>query len=382
MIYHFFIKIQFVNIERMVCLHMPADENKVWNNPGRAIVVCERWLGSNAFAMMNALRLKQWNVTDFCEKEYVPLRWKARYMKVAGRILRERAAREFNNAILQTARQYVPDMFLVFKGRYVFASTIKSLKELGVKTYCVYPDVSFQVHGRHIPEALPCYDWVFTTKSFGVKDMRDQLGVTRSDCILHAADADLHRPVTLSSRDMDVFGCDVSFIGTWSQKKERLLKALIRRLPKMKLKVFGSQWDQVAAGSPLKPFIPGHPVYSLDYVKAIRASKINLAILSEARTGASSGDQITSRTFHIPASGGFMLHERTDELLQVFKEGEHMGCFADSAEIAEKVAFFLDHAEERKRIRKNGHLETCSNHTWDQRIGDILAKHHELLSLD
>ena len=329
--------------------------------------------------MMTALRRKGWNVADFCEKEYMPLRWRSRGMRAVGRIIRENSSREFNKAIVQQAELHPPDMFLVFKGRYVFAGTIKKLKKMGVKSYCVYPDVSFRVHGRHIPEALPCYDWVFTTKKFGLSDMRNQLGVTRSSLILHAADSHLHRPVPLDSRDMADFGCDVSFIGTWSVKKEALLTAVAKRMPNIKMKVFGNQWDRVSQISPLQNAIVDHAVYTLDYVKAIRASKINIAILSEARQGASSGDQITSRTFHIPASGGFMLHERTDEVLQVFQEGKHMACFENEEELIEKIDFYLADSKTRERIADQGNQEAMTMHTWDQRIDVVLEKHSQIM---
>lgn len=357
---------------------MIDDEKPSGPAPGRALVVGERWFGSNAFAVMTALRRQGWNVTDFAQREYVPLKWKSTFMKVGGRLLRAGGARELNRAILAAARQRAPGLFLAFKGTYVFAETLARLKDWGVRTYCVFPDVSFSGHGPFIPRALPCYDWVFTTKSFGLHDMREQLGVSASSHILHAADPALHRPVPLSGQDRETFGCDASFIGTWSRKKEAILTELVTRIPYLRLRVFGSQWDRVPNSSPLRPHIVGHPVYTLDYVKAIRASKVNIALLIEAWGGASSGDQITSRTFHIPASGGFMLHERTDELLSVFAEGTHTACFDDAAELSDKIVYYLEHENEREKIAENGRQEAAAKHTWDQRIEVVLKKHVEL----
>jgi len=345
------------------------------------MVICEHRLGSNAFAMMKALRRQPgWDVTDFCDKEYVPLRWKRRWLKALGRFIRPFAAREFNELILTTARQQPPDLFLVFKGTYLFGATLRELQRMGAKTYCVYPDVSFRVHGPYIPDALSCYDWVFTTKPFGIKDMREQLGVTRSSVIQHAADPDVHRPTTLSEAEEDTFACDASFIGTWSPKKAQLLSHVMQQLPDVRLRIWGSQWERERDNDMLRNAIMGHPAYGVDYAKALGASKINIAILSEARIGASSGDTTTSRTFHIPASGGFMLHERTDELLSLFEEGKHAACFADAAELAGKISYYLDHEDERKRIAAAGLREAAEKHTWDQRIEVVLAKHAELIS--
>ncbi|MBP7275296.1 MAG: glycosyltransferase [Kiritimatiellae bacterium] len=346
--------------------------------PGRALVVTERWLGSNAFAMMKALRRKGWNVNDLCEKEYIPLRWESKMMKAIGRALRYAATREFNRALLKAARRHTPDMFLVFKGAHVQAGTIRALQARGARALCVYPDVSFYAHGRYLPQALPAYDWIFTTKTFGLADMRAQLGITRASVIPHAADADLHRPTSLNDRDRADFACEVSFIGTWSPKKERILTDVVTRLPQLRLKVFGGQWDRVPAASPLRPFLAGYPVYSLDYVKAICGSKINLGILSEARIGSSSGDQITSRTFHIPACGGFLLHERTEELLQVFEEDRHVACFGDADELSKKISYYLDRDEDRQRISAAALAEVSGKHTWDKRIDEVMSKYTEM----
>src|SRR5262245_66289182 len=123
-----------------------------------------------------------------------------------------------------------------------------------------------------------------------------------------------------------------------------LLEGLVERCPGLPLKVWGMGW--VSRSEVLAPASQGRGVLGLEYTKALSASKVNLGILSERRPGASSGDQITSRTFHIPATGSFMLHERTDEFLEYFKEGTECACFADADELAEKVAYYLNDSGE------------------------------------
>ena len=83
------------------------------------------------------------------------------------------------------------------------------------------------------------------------------------------------------------------------------------------------------------------PVVGLSFATAISCSKINLGLLSERVSGASSGDLITSRTFHIPACGGLLLHERTPDLLQVFREGESCACFDGADEMIDKIDALL-----------------------------------------
>ena len=344
----------------------------------RALVVCDEWLGSNAYAGMKALRRRGWSVVTIPEREFVPLRWRSTSLKILGRAIRALGAREFNREIRLLARRTDPEFLLVFKGMFVFADTLHHLRDMGIRSYCFFPDVSFRVHGPHIPDALREYEWVFTTKSYGLRDMREQLAVTRASVLPHAFDPDLHRVIPPERIDWRRYGCDVSYIGTWSSKKERLLRAIVTRRPSLRIRIWGEQWDR-ARSPELRSSIGGHEVAGEEYVHAISASKINLGLLSEQRSGASAGDQITSRTFHIPACGGFMLHERTGELLSLFREGRDVACFADEAELLDTIDRYIEDAAERSRIAHAGRQLVESAHSWDHRIVQILA-HHEMSS--
>jgi spore maturation protein CgeB len=214
----------------------------------------------------------------------------------------------------------------------------------------------------------------FTTKTFGLRDMREQLGVTRAGLLPHAYDPDLHRPVELTSEDRDRYGCDVSFIGTWSPKKETVLATLCERRPSLRVRAWGEQWQR-ATSRALSRAIAGHEVVGEEYARAIRASTINLAVLSERRAGASDGDQITSRTFHIPACGAFMLHERTAELLGLFREDESVACYDGVEELVAQVDRYLADATRRTAVAARGHEVVTAAHSWDVRIRAILDHH-------
>ncbi len=342
------------------------------------MVVCDQWLGSNGYAGMKALRRAGWSVEVVPEWELVPVQWKSTTMRAVARLLRPAAVREFNDALLRRASYLTPDLLLVFKGTFVRGDALRALRQRGVRCYCFYPDVSFTVHGPYLPEALPEYDWVFCTKRFGVRDMADRLKMERASFLPHAYDPDLHRPVELTAEDERRYGCDVSFIGTWSPKKEHLLRELVRRLPEARVRVWGNQWHRVSTGDVLSAAIAGHEAAGEEYVRAIRASAINLGLLSERRPGASDDDRITSRTFHIPACGSFMLHERTDELLEIFEENVSVACFGDVEELVATVRRYLAEREERERIARAGCEVVRAGHSWDHRIAAILERHETL----
>jgi len=167
----------------------------------------------------------------------------------------------------------------------------------------------------------------------------------------------------------------VSFIGTWSPKKEDVLSALASERPNLRLRVWGAQWGKAQTSGPLAKHLERRAVVGTEYVRAIVASTINLGILSEQRAGATAGDQITSRTFHTPACGAFLLHERTEEVLEIFQDGSSIVCYGDLAEMIARIDEYLLIPERRNAIADRGRQTVESKHSWDVRIQDILAQH-------
>jgi spore maturation protein CgeB len=226
-------------------------------------------------------------------------------------------------------------------------------------------------HGAYLPDSLREYDWVFTTKSFGLLDL-GVLGVNNCSYLPHAFDVDVHRPRVPSARDLREFGCDVSFIGSWSPGKAQALEALVRLRPSLDLKVFGHRWQNLPPRSPLRPFVQFRAPHGVEYAAAISCSKINLGLLSEVVQGASSGDLITDRTFQIPATGGFLLHKRTPDLLSIFTEDVDCACFDGPEELATKIDTALANPERRLAIANRGKELVERAHSWDHRARTIL----------
>ncbi|MGH9928217.1 MAG: CgeB family protein [Pyrinomonadaceae bacterium] len=341
--------------------------------PLRILAVADVWQGSDAYAFVRAFRRMGHSVSVVPPENYVPSAWKRTSLRGLRRIFEPTLVSEYTEALISEARQLRPHLFFVFKGRYVTAEAIETIRKAGAVAINFYPDVSFMVHGRYIPAALPQYDWIFTTKSFGPADMERLLAVHHSSVLPPSYDPETHAPVALDEDDAARYQCDVSFIGTWSPKKQQYLEQLQHERPEVRLRIWGSQWEN-ARGS-LGLHIEGRHVLGVEYAKALIGSKINLAILSEARTGASSGDQITARTFQIPATGAFMLHERTEEFADYFREDVECACFHTVDDLVAKIAYFLGHPKEREQIAMAGYRRCLeSGYAVDDRAAIVLNK--------
>ncbi len=338
----------------------------------RVLALGPLWRGSNAGGLFRAMSRQGCIIEVIDEFYYISLQSRSKPVKVLERIARPLQLREYNAAIAKKIALFNPDIVFVYKGAFVFADTLKAARQAGRKLALFYPDVSLTAHGPHIPQALPLYDLVFTTKTFGIRDM-EQYGVKHTHFIPHGYDPEIHRPLPVSAADSAAFGCDVSFIGTWSPKKEAWLAVLKRTLPEVNLKIWGEQWGKANAPE-IKQSIQHTAVLGDLYAIALQCSKINLGILSEQRVGSSSGDLITSRTFHIPGASGFMLHERNEESVLYFEENKEAGFFEGAEEMAGQVKFFLENESLREQIRKAGHERAKKQYSLDERAKEVIGR--------
>ncbi len=341
------------------------------SRPLRIVAVADGWFGSNGRALVAALRRLDHRVAHIDPGTYWPAGWRSETGRYVRRGIERLAVRELGTAILAELDRAPYDVLLVFKGQWVPAVVIRSARASGVLAVNVFPDNSFVAHGKRLSESILCYDVVFGTKEFHERDLRDLGFRGRVESFQHGYDPELHRPMELTAREQSIYACDASFIGTWSPKKARLLRGLLDRVPGLDLKVWGAQWSKAPE---LGACVQRRGVLGWEYVAAINGSAVNLAILSEARTGASSDDQVTSRSFHIPASGGFMLHERTDEILRYFDEGDEIVCFEGEDEFAERVVEMLADPDRRRAMADAARTRCVEDgYSVDARAAEICA---------
>ncbi|NNE21660.1 MAG: glycosyltransferase [Rhizobiales bacterium] len=345
--------------------------------PLRILAVSALWQGANDYAYVRAFQRLGHSVSVVSSDRFVP-DWQGRSLRAVRRLLMPKIVAEFNSALLAQAQATKPDLLFVFKGAYVKPETIAAIKSGGVVAINFFPDTGFADHGPYLPKAIGLYDWVFTTKTAGVADLAARYGCRNAGFVAHSFDPEVHAPLQLSSDDLERYACDVSFIGNISKKKCQTLQHVARRLPDLKLFIWGAaKWGQVPD---LAHWFQGRAVWGHEYSKAIQASSINLGLLFEGGPSAPAGDQITSRTFHIPACGGFMLHERTEEALGFFKEGQESAFYGDADELVAQISHYLDHPALRARIARAGYNRALSSgYSVDVRVQQVLDTYRELL---
>ncbi len=337
----------------------------------RILCVGPQWRGSNAGGLFKAFSRSGCLIEVVDEFYYFSFQSKATKLKVIEKLIRPWQAQEYNNAIKRQVSVFQPEIVFVYKGAFVHPDTLLFARNKGAKLVLFYPDVSLTNHGGNIPQCIPLYDLIFTTKTFGITDLKNMYGVKNIFFVPHGYDPEVHKPLPVTEKDRAIFGCDASFIGTWSPKKEQWLAYLKQQLPDINLKVWGAQWNKVTT-SALNSSIMGIPVTGDLYAAAIQSSLINLGILSEQVVGASSGDLITSRTFHITGVNGFLMHERNEESVLYYEEGKEAAFFDGPEEMTAKTKEFLSKPELREQIKEAGHKRAVAEHSLDARAKTII----------
>ncbi len=179
------------------------------------------WPGSDSAPCFGALVRLGHRALDIDHNEYLSFSWSGFVLRSARRMLAPLMVKEYNQKIMRLAEGFKPDIFLAFKGELVLPQTLRRMREQGVRLYNFYPDTwvssSFS---PWLTESLGEYDCIFSTKRFTARDLAARGRPARNFVYLpHGYDPELHRPAALSPRDLEIYGCDVTFIGAFSPGK-------------------------------------------------------------------------------------------------------------------------------------------------------------------
>ena len=229
---------------------------------------------------------------------------------------------------------------------------LKSVKKINPKIFLIWyaeDDMNNPLHRtRQVEAAIPIYDLWVTTKSFNtLPEEIPSFGGKNILFVNNSYDEILHRPISVSKQDEREFGADISFVGTYERDRAQRLTYLAQK--GISVRVWGNGWLKLRDKFP-GLIIEGRAIYDREYVKVICASKINLCFLRKKNR-----DLQTCRSIEIPACGGFMLHERNEEITSLFAENKEAVYFSSDLELLEKCNKWGSNELRRSDIANQGH---------------------------
>ncbi|UCC94668.1 MAG: glycosyltransferase [Candidatus Omnitrophota bacterium] len=332
----------------------------------RILIVAPLKYGTTSFSRLKALKnifkaVEAIDITPYINNLSLWKQLLTNHMYVGGNLSC------INREVIKRCAKFGPDMLWVDKGLYVWPQTLKDVRRRGSLLIHFSPDNHMipSNQNSHYRNSIPLYDIHITTKMHNVEWLLEH-GAPAAKYIGNGFDPDIHRPITLTEKECEVFGCDVGFVGHWEPAREEALLWLYKKGYRMK--VWGGNWEHARHRKhPL--FIGARHLVGDEYTKAICGAKINLCFLSLWHK-----DKTTDRSVEIPACGQFMLAERNEEHLKFFEDGIEAEFYENDDEMIEKINYYLEHEDERKAIGQFGRKRCLAGYSNEARLRSVLQE--------
>lgn len=205
-----------------------------------------------------------------------------------------------------------------------------------------------------VENELPVYDRIFSFSAVTTRFFRDTRGLDALHLPFGAVPISL--PVERPSSE-------VLFVGSGDLRRILLLEAIREHVT-----VRGNRWarNQALISDALQARIVDQPIWGEVLHGFLGGAKIVLNITRSDFFGAGTG--VNLRIFEALAAGCFLMTDYCDEIADLFEIGVEIDTFRSSAELVEKVDYYLTNDLVRERVARRGYESFLKNHSWSVRV--------------
>ena len=275
-------------------------------------------------------------------------------------------------SLVDEAKAFQPDVVLILKGESLQASTLQQLKAKTRATLAVWwvdhPFMNAETRRtwRYVPDCIPLYDHCFVFDHEYEEPLR-AAGARSVSFLPCAADPEVYRPQALTDVDRARYGTSVNLIGVYSEQRARIVEALSREPG---LGLWGPGWRSFLAGrcgGDTQAF-HGESLLPAEACKVYNAGAVNLNTHHpQTRRGG-----LNTRSFEIPAAGGFELTDYVPEMESLLEPGREVVVYRSPEEARNLAQHYVKVEDERRRIAEAGHRRVLAEHTYRHRMQTLL----------
>lgn len=270
---------------------------------------------------------------------------------------------KLNADLVTKATQFIPELIFIYRGTHVFPSTISELKrELpNCKVFGYNNDDPFASGHppwlwRYFVDSLSIYDVVFAYRKHNIDDFL-RAGAKRVELLMPWFIPEKDRPIVINDKGGNGFLYDVVFVGHY-ENDHRLIYLKTLAESGVNFRLFGPDWDRAPKFPWFTKLGPIKAVKGEEYNRTLCSARIAICFFSKLNR-----DTYTRRCFEIPAMKTFMLCEYSDEITNLFTEGEEADFFRSTEEMMAKINKYLNDDHLRagvanagfKRVYQDGH---------------------------
>jgi spore maturation protein CgeB len=286
------------------------------------------------------------------------------FNRLKNRFLKAYINHQINKDLVDVVKKGKYDFFLVMRGEHIYPDTIDI-----VKCYVKFivnwntDDLFNRLNSsKYILSSIDKYDIHFTPRMH-LKDEYIAKGAKEIKRVNWYFKAEL---AILKYPDVNSFESDIRFIGSMSKYRRNFLN----HLSDLNCEVYGWGWKKVNSKVSSNSFSLHSPVGQKRMIELFKTTKINVNIMTLENR-----DKTNLRLFDIPSVGGFQLCERTDEVIDIFREDKEIVCFSSGEELRDKCLFYINNDRLRNQIAKAGFERVIKgNFTLKDSVGQILKE--------
>jgi len=248
------------------------------------------------------------------------------------------------------------DLVFITWIQYVPAEVVQAFRDAGALVVGWFSDAIVNIGAASFIEAP--YERVFFKDKVVTARFRSALKCKKYDFLPQAFDTSIHRPVPTTEA-----GVDVATYGNSYQYRSTLMRQVLDS-PNINAVIYGSA-SRGVDDRLRRVYRPS--VHGLAKSEAMLGAKIALNTNHFAELGG-----VNVRTFELCGMGAFQLTDGP-AVQDYFTPGAEVATFAGSADLLEKVRWYLSQADERSTIAKKGLLRAWSEHTFQHRLNQLFA---------
>lgn len=267
----------------------------------------------------------------------------------------------FSERLWQSLRLAMPRLVIAVGQTPFTRSVVDALRAAGAKVCNYSTDDPFNPQHKaawHL-DNLPTYGVVFTTRTSNVEDLQ-RLGCKDVRYLPFGFD---EARIDQGAHGTAEAEPAVLFVGGADAQRAEFLREFVEHGPP--ISVAGGHWERWAP-----PRARNLGILDIEDIRARTARvAVNICLVRRANR-----DGHVMRSFEIPAAGGFMLAECTQEHRDLFgAEGECVLYFRSPGEAAEKCRWALSRPEDRLRMATAAQrLIIAGGHSYRDRLQTIL----------
>ncbi len=249
--------------------------------------------------------------------------------------------REYSDELIERCRRVMPTALVATGLAPIERRALDKLRAMGVETINYLTDDPWNpvLRSAWFLDALNAYDRVFSVRRRNLDDLR-RAGCRHVEYLPFAVDPALSFPETANAREMAAYRSDVCFVGGADRDRVPFIAAL--RNAGLAVALYGDRWDRYPE---TRSAWRGHASPGV-LRKATAAAAVSLCLVRRANR-----DGHTMRSFEVPAMGGCMLVEETDEHRDLFGENDVVVRYFQSAGgLAQAAAGLLANPSLRRRL--------------------------------